>query len=165
MSEEKQDFILFVVGVALISAFLGLLFYYAEKGTKVNNTTVPSLKIEATKASEQQPLPNPCDLDFVICENEQSSYTILARITEYGWTGQRMANGEWPHIGAVATSDRTIPFGTKVLIDGMTYIVKDRTAYWVHDKFDVPTIDIYSKTPSGLRVIPITIYETTSLDR
>lgn len=68
-----------------------------------------------------------------------------ARITKYAWTGNQMANGEWPHEGACATSDRTIPFGTEIEIVGYgTCIVKDRTANWVNYKFDLPTIDLYS---------------------
>ena len=55
-------------------------------------------------------------------------------LTKYGPTGNPMANGEYPHIGAVATSDRSIPFGTKILVDGEEYVVKDRTAKWVHDR-------------------------------
>jgi|SRR3990167_1539696 len=86
-----------------------------------------------------------CSLDSVVCENE-----MMARITQYGWTGNRMANGEWPHIGAVATSDRTIPFGTRVLIGGEEYVVKDRTALWVSEKFNYSTFDIYSDDPKGL---------------
>ena len=79
----------------------------------------------------------------------ESVKLINARITEYGWTGKRMANGEYPHIGAVAVSDRTIPLGTKINIDGVWYEVKDRTAKWVHEKFGF-TVDIFSHNPSGL---------------
>lgn len=66
-----------------------------------------------------------------------------ARITKYGWTGHKMANGEYPYEGAVATSDRTIPFGSKVIINGVEYVVKDRTASWIHDKYGL-TFDIFS---------------------
>lgn len=43
----------------------------------------------------------------------------------------------------VATSNRNIPFGTKVEIDGKMYVVEDRTARWVGNKFKYPTIDIF----------------------
>ena len=69
--------------------------------------------------------------------------TTTARITCYNWTGNRMANMKYPEYGYVATSDRTIPFGTEIIIDGETFIVGDRTALWVHEKWEVPTIDIY----------------------
>jgi len=66
-----------------------------------------------------------------------------ASVTKYGWTGNKMANGEYPYPGAVAISDRTIPLGTKIELDGKEYIVADRTAKWIHEKFGL-TIDIYS---------------------
>jgi 3D (Asp-Asp-Asp) domain-containing protein len=69
---------------------------------------------------------------------------VRARITKYGATGNRMANNEYPHIGAVAVSDYSIPLGTKILIDGQEYTIKDRTAKWIHDRFGL-TIDIYSE--------------------
>ena len=45
-----------------------------------------------------------------------------------------MANGEKVHEGAVAYND--VPLGTKVVIDGKTYTVKDRMA-------DNGVVDIY----------------------
>lgn len=69
---------------------------------------------------------------------------LKGTVTKYGWTGNPMANGEYPHEGAVASSDRSIPLGTKVLIDGKEYTVKDRTAKWVHEQRGF-TIDIYSE--------------------
>jgi len=67
----------------------------------------------------------------------------LARITCYSWTGNPMANTLYPVEGYVATSDRTIPFGTKIIIEGIEYEVGDRTAKWVHEDFEYQTIDIY----------------------
>ena len=67
------------------------------------------------------------------------------RITEYGWTGNKTASGKYPYIGAVATSDRTIPFGTEIIIDGKKYIVEDRTNKRIQN-----TIDIFSNNPKGL---------------
>lgn len=69
---------------------------------------------------------------------------VKASITKYGATGNVMANGEHPHLGAVAVSDRTIPFGTKIIINNKEYIVKDRTAKWIHEQKGF-TVDIYSE--------------------
>lgn len=69
--------------------------------------------------------------------------TTKAWITKYSWTGYTMANGEFPYLGAVASSDRSIPLGTLVKIMGEKYIVKDRTALWIHDRGT--TFDIYSE--------------------
>lgn len=45
-------------------------------------------------------------------------------ITAYTWTGNTMANGEWPYIGSVASSD--FPIGTEVYIEGIgMYTVRD----------------------------------------
>lgn len=54
-----------------------------------------------------------------------------------------MANGIYPSYGYVATSDRTIPMGTKIIIDGEEFEVGDKTAKWVNEKFSYPTFDIY----------------------
>lgn len=36
-----------------------------------------------------------------------------------------------------------LPFGTRLLIDGREYVVEDRTAGWIRDKYDGRIIDIY----------------------
>lgn len=84
--------------------------------------------------------------------------TIYARITEYGWTGRTMASGNYPYVGAVAVSDRSIPLGTRVSIDDTVYTIEDRTAQWVHKKFGF-TIDVYSENPKGRYFKEVTIYE------
>jgi hypothetical protein len=110
--------------------------YPVSVGTPSNNSDL-GLPGRATS------LPDPCGLDVVECENEKR-----ARITEYGWTGYRMANGKYPEIGYVAVSDRSIPLGTKIILRGQEYEVGDRTALWVHEKFGF-TVDVYSQNPSG----------------
>lgn len=62
---------------------------------------------------------------------------------------------------------RHIPFGTKVLIDGKEYIVHDRTAQWVEDKYG-DTYDIYFENHEdavefGLRTT--TVLEVVDLKR
>lgn len=55
----------------------------------------------------------------------------------YGASGQVLSPGV-----SVACS---LPYGTEVQIDGMpgTYIVEDRTAEWIQDKYNGMTVDIY----------------------
>lgn len=36
-----------------------------------------------------------------------------------------------------------LPFGTRLLIDGQEYVVEDRTADWIRDKYDSKIIDVY----------------------
>jgi len=65
-----------------------------------------------------------------------------ARITCYEATGNLTASGKVPKNGMVATSDRTIPFGTEIIIDGQTYIVEDRTNKRF-ENFSLMTVDIF----------------------
>ena len=72
-------------------------------------------------------------------------YDGVARVTCYGPTGYRTASQKVPAYGMVASSDRTIPLGTKVIIEGYEdkpFTVEDRTAKWVHEKFGL-TFDIF----------------------
>lgn len=60
--------------------------------------------------------------------------------TVYGASGQVLTPGV-----SVACS---LPFGTKIEIDGLpgTYVVEDRTAEWIQDKYSGMTVDIYMPT-------------------
>lgn len=59
-------------------------------------------------------------------------------ITMYCDTGNRTASGKWPQPGMVATISRSIPFGTKVYIEGLgTYVVEDRIGHG--SEFDIFT--------------------------
>lgn len=93
-----------------------------------------------------------------------TSYKIeMARVTCYKPTGYNMANTKPPKDGWVATSDRSIPFGTEIEVDRRIYKVGDRTAKWVHEKFEYPTIDIFMETGCdrhfGNKIKEIKIYE------
>ncbi len=66
-----------------------------------------------------------------------------ASISKYVWTGNPMSNGEWPYIGAVATSNYWIPLGSTVFMNNRTYVVKDRTANWIQPTFGL-TFDLYT---------------------
>lgn len=88
----------------------------------------------------------------MIYHNEQEKLTtgeilpnlpIVARVTCYQPTGNLTASGKVPKNGMVAVSDRSIPFGTEIIINGQTYIVEDRTAYWVFTDFEHLTVDIF----------------------
>lgn len=50
---------------------------------------------------------------------------LNADVTAYCATGSRNAAGRWPQLGDVAVRDRSIPFGTHVLIDGRNFVVED----------------------------------------
>jgi len=67
----------------------------------------------------------------------------VARVTCYTDKGI-MANGNYVYPGAVAFSDRTVPLNQTIYVEGFgEMFIADRTAQWVHDKYEVPTIDIW----------------------
>ncbi len=71
-----------------------------------------------------------------------STVCPIARITCYNDYGAT-ASGLTTRKGIVATSDRTIPMGTEVLIQGYgKMLIADKTAKWVHEKKGF-TLDIY----------------------
>ncbi len=47
------------------------------------------------------------------------SYIGYFELTAYEWTGERMANGEYPYYGACACN--SLPLGTQIYIDGHGY--------------------------------------------
>jgi 3D (Asp-Asp-Asp) domain-containing protein len=47
------------------------------------------------------------------------------------------ASGVKPHQGITVASSRSIPFGTKILINGHTYIVQDRLAKRYDSRVDI----------------------------
>lgn len=57
------------------------------------------------------------------CVGQTYAYQMQAEVSAYTEHGM-MANGEWTHEGAIASDD--LPFCTKVIINGRTYVVKDR---------------------------------------
>lgn len=80
------------------------------------------------------------DLTTSLVEPHRAS--VKHRITCYLATGNLTASGKVPKAGMVATSDRTIPFGTKLEIDGIEYVVEDRTNKRFQ-YFETQTIDIF----------------------
>ena len=58
----------------------------------------------------------------------------------YGASGKELTPGV-----SVACS---LPYGTEIQIDGLpgTYVVEDRTAEWIQDKYNGMTVDIYMPT-------------------
>jgi len=49
----------------------------------------------------------------------------------------KTADGHTPKQGVTVAASRSIPFGTKVLIDGHTYIVQDRLAKRFDNRIDI----------------------------
>lgn len=115
----------------LLITFLTLLtLAIISQNTKIDNLILKAQQIE----SEQSDI-----IEVIKLEDKDIKE---ARITCYKETGNPTASGKTPKNGMVATSDRTIPFGTKVYIEGNIFTVEDRTASWVHTERGF-TIDIF----------------------
>ena len=57
-------------------------------------------------------------------ETYNQTYSGTYIITAYTWTGNTMANGEYPYVGCAASCD--FPIGTTLYIEGIgTYVVND----------------------------------------
>lgn len=56
-------------------------------------------------------------------------------LTAYTHTGNPMANGEYPYVGAVASNDYAL--GTVLNINGYNYVVADRMAPGIHGVIDI----------------------------
>lgn len=94
-------------------------------------------------------------------KHKEIIYDKKARITCYNDSGT-MANGEHTFIGAVATSDRSIPMNTPVFIQGYGIMkISDKTAKWVYEKYGL-TFDIYDPNCSkkfGVKYLGYAIQE------
>ena len=65
---------------------------------------------------------------------------ITAIVTAYIATGNPCANGKMPRVGITcASSDRTIPLGSKLVMDGKMFIIEDRTnkRFSKEERFDL----------------------------
>lgn len=87
---------------------------------------------------------------------KQNSYEKLGtfKITAYCWTGNPTASGVYPKSNhTIAVDPKVIPLGTKIMINGETYIAEDTG---VRNK----TIDIYMSSRSaaiywGVHYLPV----------
>lgn len=101
--------------------------YVDDKYYEVNNEESPYISDypeDTHDMSTAIPEPDPIPETEPPIEEE---YTCVGTfdITAYTWTGNPMANGEYPYEGCVASWD--FPLGTVLYIDGLgTYVVKDR---------------------------------------
>jgi 3D (Asp-Asp-Asp) domain-containing protein len=83
--------------------------------------------------------------------------TISAYSPKEGCTNPQclMANGEVVHIGAVANNQ--YPLGTKVLIGGKNYVVKDRTAKRYSYRWDIFVDDYETAINFGLKSLTVEV--------
>lgn len=65
----------------------------------------------------------------------QSADARMMEVSAYTHSGNVMANGEYPYVGAVASDD--LPLGTTVIVNGYQYIVADRFGGGYTDMIDI----------------------------
>ena len=103
-------------------------------GSAVTAQTEETDKPEPVEARVVQYDPPPEPMPEIIVEEPVRR---LHGPAEYGASGKELTPGV-----SVACS---LPYGTKLEIDGLpgTYVVEDRTAEWIQDKYNGMTVDIY----------------------
>lgn len=90
--------------------------YYEQNNEEPPYVDMEDVYEEPIPEPEPEPTPEP----------EEDTYVSMGvfDITAYTWTGNPMANGEYPYEGCVASCDFAI--GTVLYIEGLgTYVVKD----------------------------------------
>lgn len=124
-----------VMGVFLV---IGLLFVGSNAVKTLNekrvSTVVPSPTFSPTPTPSPKPVIGPKVKPSIhalrpyrrVANRSQVEYSRYMKITSYCDTGNPMANGQMPYVGAAATLDRSIPFGTVLVTSFGSYVVKDR---------------------------------------
>lgn len=86
-------------------------------------------------------------------------YGSVHDITMYCPTGNRTASGKVPSRGMVATISRSIPFGTRIYIDGLgEFTVEDRIGHG--SEFDIFTPSCGEARRFGRKHLRVTILDT-----
>ena len=134
-------------------------------GSAVTAQTEETDKPEPVEARVVQYDPPPEPMPEIIVEEPVRRLHGSCRITAFGacsvccgeWANNRPLdeNGD-PIVYGASGKELTpgvsvacsLPYGTEIQIDGLpgTYIVEDRTAEWIQDKYSGMTVDIYMPT-------------------
>ena len=135
-------------------AMLSLLLYETEEAMnseRAKNAELKTSVYELEKDNEglRNEIYELRSNDIVSEANNEANneYTVYAELTSYtvgdGDTpGTTMANGETVHYGAVAND--ALPLGTKVIIDGEEFVVKDRFG----GGYGIERFDVYATSVS-----------------
>ena len=131
-------------------AMLSLLLYETEEAMNSERAKNAELKTSVYELEkDNEGLRNEiCELrSNDIVSEANNEYTVYAELTAYNCDdgdtpGTTMANGETVHYGAVAND--TLPLGTKVVIDGEEFVVKDRFG----GGYGIERFDVYATSVS-----------------
>lgn len=83
--------------------------------------------------------------------------TIIAAVTMYAATGQPMANGVQPFVGAVACP-RDVPLGTTAKIMDISFVCGDRTHKKYNGRFDLFSTGTKTQMLKfGKQTLPVTL--------
>lgn len=130
-------FSVFVVVIAIV----GIVFGF---GASVVAAPAPENTDNAVESKNDEPKPEPVTFKAVITQYSRADSCHTVR------NGKCiMASGKAVYVGAAACP-RSLPFGTKVNVDGQTYTCEDRYATWLDRARGLPTIDIFvNQNPRG----------------
>lgn len=102
-----------------------------SNASSATNSTSATYQTNLKESNLYLKSPDTVKLESSSTETSRASVRSTRRVTVTAYTagddftpGVIMANGEHVHVGAVAYND--VPLGTKILIDGVQYTVKDR---------------------------------------
>ena len=146
--------------LAWVSVLVALVVLFLAIQSRADATEVEPVK-EAVVQYDPPPTPMP-EVDVSELETTTRKLHGSCRITAYcpceiccgEWAENRPTDAEGNPIvygasGNVLTPGVSVacslPYGTEIQIDGLpgTYIVEDRTAEWIQDKYNGMTVDIY----------------------
>ena len=140
------------VADSLTSAYepsTGLEERSSEEATTVKETTTAKKSSETTEKITAVPVETTTEVWAEDYYDYHGGYIGYFKLTAYEWTGEPMANGEYPYYGAVACN--SLALGTVIYIEGYgTFTVCDRGGMG-NDVIDIYLGDPYECELFGIR--------------
>lgn len=110
-----------------------------EDEEEMENEDIVEVEKEVVKDTEPTPVIAPSEPISTDPSDSEANTGSIFQLTAYTWTGNPMANGQYPYVGACASN--YFPLGTVLYIEGYgTYTVCDRGGMANN------VIDIYMET-------------------
>ena len=126
--------------LALVVATAGvttLVTHHHKRLGASSATLAEVIPLRATRSLERTPLPGRSSSPKPTTPRQRAHLATVdlgyLDTTAYCPTGSRTASGTWPQVGDVAVLNRSIHFGTRLLIAGNVYTVTD----WIGHGSDV----------------------------
>ena len=131
----------------------GILIFYNWQITKIKTETQITQTKIFLRATEREPVINYREIEILT--------TAYSAIESCHYEGCLMANGERAYVGVIACN--FLPFETKVEIEGVIYVVKDRHSMLLEDRLDIfygyDIIDYKRAIQYGKQIKKVKIYK------